>query len=144
MPPYPSPAHPPPPVPPGSMLPKYARHVERNPETLLTRFYGVHRVKPSHGRKVGTAFLSLAAMPPRSAMVRSCFFRCVRRRCRHQRAALACSRGAIFCTPSPIRHVLPPLASVVARCLLRAASCVAQGLHPAPPSLRACDPKKKP
>ncbi|KAL4451482.1 hypothetical protein ABPG75_007144 [Micractinium tetrahymenae] len=35
-----------------SMLPKYMRHVERNPETLLTRFYGVHRVKPSHGRKV--------------------------------------------------------------------------------------------
>ena len=36
------------------MLPKYMRHVESNPETLLTRFYGVHRVKPSHGRKVGT------------------------------------------------------------------------------------------
>ncbi len=41
------------PRPPRSMLPMYARHVERNPETLLTRFYGVHRVKPSHGRKVG-------------------------------------------------------------------------------------------
>ena len=36
------------------MLPKYMRHVESNPETLLTRFYGVHRVKPSHGRKVRT------------------------------------------------------------------------------------------
>lgn len=36
-----------------SMLPKYCAHVERNPQTLLTRFYGVHRVKPSHGRKVG-------------------------------------------------------------------------------------------
>ena len=36
-----------------SMLPKYYRHVQANPGTLLTRFYGVHRVKPSHGRKVG-------------------------------------------------------------------------------------------
>lgn len=36
-----------------SALPRYYRHVEANPETLLTRFYGVHRVKPSHGRKVG-------------------------------------------------------------------------------------------
>lgn len=39
--------------PPRSMLPKYYRHVQANPGTLLTRFYGVHRVKPSHGRKVG-------------------------------------------------------------------------------------------
>lgn len=45
------------------MLPKYARHVERNPETLLTRFYGVHRVKPSHGRKVGSDWLRPAAQP---------------------------------------------------------------------------------
>jgi hypothetical protein len=36
-----------------SMMPKYVKHVEANPETLLTRFYGVHRVKPTHGRKVG-------------------------------------------------------------------------------------------
>jgi len=33
-------------------LPKYAAHVMANPDTLLVRFYGVHRVKPRHGAKV--------------------------------------------------------------------------------------------
>ena len=36
-----------------SMLPRYLRHVEAHPDTLLIRFYGVHRLKPRHGRKVG-------------------------------------------------------------------------------------------
>ena len=35
-----------------AMLPRYAAHVAAHPGTLLTRFYGVHRVKPSHGSKV--------------------------------------------------------------------------------------------
>ncbi|KAK9815589.1 hypothetical protein WJX72_006406 [[Myrmecia] bisecta] len=34
------------------LIPKYYRHCETNPDTLLTRFYGVHRVKPINGRKV--------------------------------------------------------------------------------------------
>jgi len=45
------------PLPLRSMLPKYYRHVQANPGTLLTRFYGVHRVKPSHGRKVRPGWL---------------------------------------------------------------------------------------
>jgi hypothetical protein len=35
------------------MLPKYYRHVTQHPHTLLTKFYGLHRMKPSKGRKVG-------------------------------------------------------------------------------------------
>lgn len=34
------------------MLPKYYRHVTQHPHTLLTKFYGLHRMKPSKGRKV--------------------------------------------------------------------------------------------
>ena len=40
-----------------SLIPLYYRHVQANPGTLLTRFYGVHRVKPSHGRKVRPGWL---------------------------------------------------------------------------------------
>eukprot|EP00887_Chlorella_sp_A99_P001758 scaffold19.g1758.t1 len=35
-----------------SMVPRYVEHVRANPDTLLIRFFGVHRVKPSHGSKV--------------------------------------------------------------------------------------------
>ncbi|GAB4813493.1 hypothetical protein N2152v2_000539 [Parachlorella kessleri] len=35
-----------------TMLPRYLAHVSANPSTLLLRFFGVHRVKPSHGLKV--------------------------------------------------------------------------------------------
>ncbi len=34
------------------MLPGYYGHVERHPHTLITRFFGVHRITPAHGRAV--------------------------------------------------------------------------------------------
>lgn len=36
------------------MLPAYYTHMEGNPESLVTRFYGVHGVKQVHGRTVGS------------------------------------------------------------------------------------------
>ncbi|KAF9478972.1 SAICAR synthase-like protein [Pholiota conissans] len=35
-----------------SILPQYYAHVQENPHTLLSRFYGLHRVKLPHGRKI--------------------------------------------------------------------------------------------
>lgn len=35
------------------LLPKYYAHVERYPHTLLIKFYGLHRVVPLNGSKVG-------------------------------------------------------------------------------------------
>ncbi|KZP26950.1 SAICAR synthase-like protein [Athelia psychrophila] len=35
-----------------SVLPDYYAHVKSNPHTLLSRFYGLHRVKLPHGRKI--------------------------------------------------------------------------------------------
>lgn len=34
------------------ILPEYYRHVERNPNTLISQFYGLHRVKMAYGRKI--------------------------------------------------------------------------------------------
>ncbi len=34
------------------LLPKYQRHIRMYPHTLLTRFYGVHRIVPADGRAV--------------------------------------------------------------------------------------------
>ena len=34
------------------LVPTYYTHCLDNPETLLTRFYGVHRVKPINGHHV--------------------------------------------------------------------------------------------
>ncbi len=34
------------------LIPKYYRHCKKHPNTLLTRFYGVHRVKPILGGTV--------------------------------------------------------------------------------------------
>ncbi|KEP46380.1 phosphatidylinositol-4-phosphate 5-kinase [Rhizoctonia solani 123E] len=34
------------------ILPKYYAHIASNPHTLLLRFYGLHRVKLPHGRKI--------------------------------------------------------------------------------------------
>ena len=36
------------------LIPKYYRHCQKHPDTLLTRFYGVHRVKPILGGTVST------------------------------------------------------------------------------------------
>lgn len=36
-----------------SLIPLYFKHVQANPGTLLTRFYGVHRLTPIIGRQVG-------------------------------------------------------------------------------------------
>jgi 1-phosphatidylinositol-4-phosphate 5-kinase len=35
-----------------AILPRYHAHVRANPHTLLSRFYGLHRVKLPHGRKI--------------------------------------------------------------------------------------------
>ncbi|RAH43354.1 1-phosphatidylinositol-4-phosphate 5-kinase [Aspergillus brunneoviolaceus CBS 621.78] len=34
------------------ILPEYYRHVEQNPNTLISQFYGLHRVKMAYGRKI--------------------------------------------------------------------------------------------
>ena len=34
------------------ILPDYYRHVENNPNTLISQFYGLHRVKMAYGRKI--------------------------------------------------------------------------------------------
>lgn len=34
------------------MLPEYVLHVSQNPDSLLIRFFGVHRIKARAGRKV--------------------------------------------------------------------------------------------
>ncbi|KAF7800354.1 hypothetical protein EIP86_011604 [Pleurotus ostreatoroseus] len=34
------------------ILPQYHAHIKNNPHTLLSRFYGLHRVKLPHGRKI--------------------------------------------------------------------------------------------
>jgi len=38
------------------LIPKYYRHVETNPGTLLTRFHGLHMVKPVGGAKSRVRF----------------------------------------------------------------------------------------
>ena len=35
------------------LLPRYCEHVEKHPHTLLIKFYGLHRVRPLKGAKVG-------------------------------------------------------------------------------------------
>ena len=44
-----------------SLIPLYYRHVQANPGTLLTRFYGVHRLTPIIGRQVRRRLGSLRA-----------------------------------------------------------------------------------
>ncbi|BDD63303.1 hypothetical protein MAP00_008213 [Monascus purpureus] len=34
------------------ILPEYYKHVEENPNTLISQFYGLHRVKMAYGRKI--------------------------------------------------------------------------------------------
>lgn len=34
------------------ILPDYYRHIENNPNTLISQFYGLHRVKMAYGRKI--------------------------------------------------------------------------------------------
>ena len=43
-----------------ALLPKYAAHVAKYPHTLLIKFYGLHRVRPLKGAKVG--WLSIHAV----------------------------------------------------------------------------------
>jgi hypothetical protein len=40
------------------MLPAYHDHVMQHPHTLITRFFGLHRVKPLHGSAVSRAALA--------------------------------------------------------------------------------------
>lgn len=57
------------------MLPAYYAHVQRHPHTLITRFFGVHRVTPAHGRAVSGRGQS-GARPrttARAARGRSCW-----------------------------------------------------------------------
>lgn len=39
-----------------AMLPAYYAHMAGNPHTLVTRFFGVHRITPAHGRAVRGAW----------------------------------------------------------------------------------------
>ena len=41
------------------LLPRYAAHVEKHPHTLLVKFFGLYRVIPDNGAKVGAALLRL-------------------------------------------------------------------------------------
>ena len=41
-----------------AMLPKYYAHCKASPSTLLTRFLGLHRVKPATGSTVSLLLLS--------------------------------------------------------------------------------------
>lgn len=34
------------------MLPAYAGHMEGHPHSLITRFFGLHKLRPLHGRSV--------------------------------------------------------------------------------------------
>lgn len=34
------------------MLPAYAAHMEQHPHSLITRFFGLHKLRPMHGRSV--------------------------------------------------------------------------------------------
>ena len=36
-----------------ALLPRYYAHVEKYPHTLLIKFYGLHRLTPANGQKVG-------------------------------------------------------------------------------------------
>lgn len=38
------------------LLPKYVAHVEKHPHTLLVKFFGLYRVLPENGSKVGARF----------------------------------------------------------------------------------------
>jgi hypothetical protein len=44
------------------MLPAYFEHVQAHPHTLLTRFFGVHRITPVHGRAVSGRGLQRAPL----------------------------------------------------------------------------------
>jgi 1-phosphatidylinositol-4-phosphate 5-kinase len=37
------------------ILLSYYRHITSHPDTLITKFYGLHRVKPHRGRRVRTS-----------------------------------------------------------------------------------------
>ena len=40
------------------ILPPYVKHLNDNPNTLLPRFYGLHRVKPYKGQEVRLVVMS--------------------------------------------------------------------------------------
>ncbi|KAJ5692151.1 Phosphatidylinositol 4-phosphate 5-kinase its3 [Penicillium macrosclerotiorum] len=48
------------------ILPLYYRHVEENPNTLISQFYGLHRVKMAYGRKIH--FVVMNNLFPRTAI----------------------------------------------------------------------------
>jgi 1-phosphatidylinositol-4-phosphate 5-kinase len=39
------------------MLPAYAEHMEKHPHSLITRFFGLHKLRPLHGRSVRHSLL---------------------------------------------------------------------------------------
>ena len=45
------------------LVPTYYTHCLDNPETLLTRFYGVHRVKPINGHHVRSPAQGCCRLP---------------------------------------------------------------------------------
>lgn len=56
------------------MLSRYYQHVQQHDHTMLTKFYGLHRVKPHRGSKVCTStcqasFLEVLVRVPRHVLV---------------------------------------------------------------------------
>jgi hypothetical protein len=45
------------------LLPKYVAHVEKHPHTLLVKFFGLYRVLPENGSKVGAGFVPSSQAP---------------------------------------------------------------------------------
>jgi hypothetical protein len=41
------------------MLPAYAAHMEKHPHSLITRFFGLHKLRPLHGRSVSVPGLAV-------------------------------------------------------------------------------------
>ena len=46
------------------LLPKYVAHVEKHPHTLLVKFFGLYRVLPENGSKVGARFPNVLPVLP--------------------------------------------------------------------------------
>jgi hypothetical protein len=46
------------------MLPAYTRHMEKHPQSLITRFFGLHKLRSAAGRSVsGATHLGFLSQP---------------------------------------------------------------------------------
>lgn len=58
------------------MLPDYHHHVRSYENTLITKFFGLHRIKPSSGQKVVAFFIN--HNPMRCLLTSICYVQLVR------------------------------------------------------------------